>query len=65
MGTIIQPQVQEPSEQNSALGTSQVMIPEAIQQMVERLGPLVGQELRLDREASERMGPRYVWISDS
>ena len=56
MGTIIQPQIQEASGQNSALGPSSVMIPEAVQQIAEKLEPLVGQKLRSQRDESERMG---------
>ena len=53
MGTIIQPQIQEASAQNSL-----VMIPEAVQQIEKKLEPLVGQKLRSERDESERMGAR-------
>ncbi len=55
MGTI-KPQIQEASAQNSALGSSLVMIPEAVQQIAKKLEPLVGQRLRSERDESERMG---------
>ena len=53
MGTIIQPQIQEASAQNSL-----VMIPEAVQQIAQKLEPIVGQKLSSERDESERMGAR-------
>jgi len=56
METSIQPHIREASAQNSAIGLSFVMIPEAVQQIAKKLEPVVGKRLRSERGQSERIG---------